>query len=114
VPTPEEDKAKKSVEEADPPSDADLETPPPAWRASLSPPTEDLFPGDQDMPDETVVEPKSDRPSPGITNDATPLADPTARFPYHETDKPVAETVNRLRQFLLDGQLLHVASQYHL
>ncbi|KAL7823498.1 hypothetical protein V8C26DRAFT_386717 [Trichoderma gracile] len=102
APTPEEDKAKKSVEEADPPSDVDLQTPPPAWRASLSPPPEDLFPGDQDMPDETVVEPKSDRPSPERANDATPLLDPTARFPYHEPDKPLAETVNRLRQFLLD------------
>ncbi|PTB67813.1 hypothetical protein BBK36DRAFT_1193875 [Trichoderma citrinoviride] len=100
--SPSADKAKKSVEEADPPSDADLETPPPAWRASLSPPTEDLFPGDQDMPDETAIEPKSDRPSPEAGSDATPLVDPTTRFPYHESDKPLSETASRLRQFLLD------------
>ncbi|KAL6889853.1 hypothetical protein HDV57DRAFT_345257 [Trichoderma longibrachiatum] len=106
VPTPEEDKAKKSVEEADPPSDADLESPPPAWRASLSPPTDDLFPGDQDMPDETAIEPKSDRPSPEPADDATPLVDPTTRFPYHEPDKPLADTANRLRQCLLDDLTL--------
>ncbi|KAL6860930.1 hypothetical protein J3F83DRAFT_768673 [Trichoderma novae-zelandiae] len=102
VHSPSADKAKKSVEDAEPASDAGPETPPPGWRASLSPPTEDLFPGDQEMPDETAIEPKSERPSPESASNATPLVDPTTRFPYHEPDKPLLETVNRLRQFLLD------------
>lgn len=102
VPTPEEDKAKKSVEEAEPDVAPNIDggpaTPPTGWRASLSPPLEELFPGDREMPDEAVINLIADKFIPlGARN--PPLADPTIQFPYNEAET-LSETVNRLRQYL--------------
>ncbi|KAL7909997.1 hypothetical protein GGI35DRAFT_351616 [Trichoderma velutinum] len=101
--TPEEDKAKKSVEEAEPDVttnvDAGPRTPPTGWRASLSPPIEELFPGDHDMPDQAGIELAADTFSPLDAGNPPPPADPTMQFPYHDADT-LPETVNRLRQFL--------------
>ncbi|UKZ82267.1 hypothetical protein TrVFT333_010052 [Trichoderma virens FT-333] len=103
-PTPEEDKAKKSVEEAEPDvatnADADdgPQTPPTGWRASLSPPIEELFPGDHEMPDQADVELAANTFSPLDTGNVPP-ADPTMQFPYCDADT-LPETVTRLHQFL--------------
>ncbi|KAL7948270.1 hypothetical protein V8C42DRAFT_313966 [Trichoderma barbatum] len=101
-PTPEEDKAKKSVEEVEsdvvPNGDDEPQTPPTGWRASLSPPIEELFPSDREMPDQADIELATDKFSPlSATN--LPPTDPTMQFPYRDADT-LLDTVNRLRQFL--------------
>ncbi|EHK18749.1 uncharacterized protein TRIVIDRAFT_44321 [Trichoderma virens Gv29-8] len=99
-PTPEEDKAKKSVEEAEPDvatnADADdgPQTPPTGWRASLSPPIEELFPGDHEMPDQADVELAANTFSPLDTGNVPP-ADPTMQFPYCDADT-LPETVTQV------------------
>ncbi|KAL6697684.1 hypothetical protein J3F84DRAFT_293406 [Trichoderma pleuroticola] len=101
--TPEEDKAKKSVEDAEPDVTANADdgprTPPTGWRASLSPPIEELFPGDHEMPDQAGIELAADALSPLDAGNSSLPADPTMQFPYHDSDT-LPETVNRLRQFL--------------
>lgn len=101
--TPEEDKAKKSVEEAEPDvttnNDGGPRTPPTGWRASLSPPIEELFPTDHEMPDQAGIELAADTFSPLDAGNPPPPVDPTMQFPYLDSDT-LPETVNRLRQFL--------------
>ncbi|KKP04545.1 hypothetical protein THAR02_03371 [Trichoderma harzianum] len=101
--TPEEDKAKKSVEEAEPDvttnTDGGPRTLPAGWRASLSPPVEELFPTDHEMPDQAGIELAADTFSPLDAGNPPPPVDPTMQFPYLDSDT-LPETVNRLRQFL--------------
>ncbi|KAL7930517.1 hypothetical protein V8C35DRAFT_312875 [Trichoderma chlorosporum] len=103
-PTPEEDKAKNSVEEAEPDgganADQGCQSPPTGWSASLSPPLEDVFPGDHEMSDQAGPELVADTIEP-LEAGNPPPADPTMQFPYRDVDTlPV--TVNRLRRFLYD------------
>ncbi|RFU76361.1 hypothetical protein TARUN_5887 [Trichoderma arundinaceum] len=110
-PTPEEDKVKKSVEEAEPDfvpnADGGLSIAQPSSAASPSPPVEVIALQDDDrVADDDAMAYDRSLLDNSILNRDTTIADPTTQFPYRELDDTLSETVSRLCQYISTQQSL--------
>ncbi|KAH6605074.1 hypothetical protein Trco_006781 [Trichoderma cornu-damae] len=107
--TPEEDKVKKSVEGAEldavSTADAGLGVAQSSGAASPSPPVDVITIQDDDgVADEDVMAFDRSLLDSSIVGRDAAVADPTAQFPYRELDDTLAETVNRLYQYISTQQ----------